>query len=177
MAQELTAIWQEDLAAYLKREELDWPTRLSQLRDMQTRQGLRPGRIQFTTLAAGGDPDRADAWDVTGLLLGRQVIGERDWYVFIVGIVEREDFRPVEIHDIRLMAFTAGGDEPIWREGAPNAESLRGYKEAHKLNIPIRFPADDDGYELEVDENRVTVREVDSGGEWTLLLAEKPGST
>lgn len=169
---ELTTIWRDDLADYLKRGEEDWPTRLSRLRDIQTRRGLRPGRIYFSTLAAGGDPDSADAWDVNGLLLGRQTLGGRHWYLFIVGVVRREGFRPVEIRDIRLEAFATGGSDPLWREGEANPQSLDRYWETYSHNIPIRFPADDDSYRVEVVGYQVRVRELRSGAEWTLLLTD-----
>ncbi len=171
-ARELTTIWRDDLTAYLKRGGEDWPTRLSRLRDVQTRRGLRPGRIYFSTLAAGGDPDSADSWDVSGLLLGRQMVGGRDWYLFIVGVVQRESFRPIEVRDLRLMAFATGGSDPLWRQGEANPESLNRYWETFRQNIPVRFPADDDGYRVEVVGNRVTVRELRSGAEWTLLLTD-----
>lgn len=170
MAREYTAIWRDDLAKFLEREELDWATRLSQLRDMQSRNGLRPGRISFTTLAAGGDPDSADAFDVVGLLLGRQSVGRDQWFLFVVGVVERDDFRPVEIRDVRLIAFESGGSDPLWVEGEADARSLELYKETYKYNIPIRFPDDDDSYQVDLVGDRVTVRELRSGAEWTLLL-------
>lgn len=167
-ARELTSIWQGDLITYLERDEGDWPTRLSQLRDIQSRRGLRPGRICFSTLAAGGDPDSGDAMDVIGLLQGQQVFDGRNWFLFIVGIVQREDFRPVEVRDIRLMAFAADGNEPLWRSGEPNADALSRYKEAYKTNIPVRFPADDDSYQYRTEGEQVIVRELRSGGEWTI---------
>lgn len=167
---ELTTFWRDDLADYLKRTEEDWPTRLSRLRDFQTRRGLRPGRIDFSTLAAGGDPDSADSWDVNGLLLGRQTLGGRHWYLFIVGVVQRESFRPVEIRDLRLMAFATGGSDPLWSQGEANPQSLDRYWETYRQNIPVRFPADDDSYRVEIDGDRVTVRELRSGAEWMLSL-------
>lgn len=168
---EFTTIWQDDLVEYLNREELDWPTRLSQLRDIRSRRGLRPGRICFASLAAGGDTDRADAFDVVGLLLGRQSVEGHQWYLFIVGVVEREDFRPVEIRDVRLIALESGGGDPLWLQGEADAQSLARYKETYKYNIPIRFPADDDSYEVHVVGDRVTVRELRSEAEWTLTLS------
>jgi hypothetical protein len=170
---ELTEIWRDDLTAYLKRGGEDWPTRLSRLRDVQTRRGLRPGRICFSTLAAGGDPDSADSWDVDGLLLGRQTLGGRHWYLFIVGVVRREGFRPVEIRDLRLAAFATSGSDPLWRQGEADPQSLERYKETYRENIPIRFPADDDSYRIEVAGYQVTVRELRSGAEWTLLLTDR----
>lgn len=173
-ARELITIWRDDLTEYLNGEGGDWPTRLSQLRDIQTRRGLRPGRICFATLAAGGDPDRADAWDVTGLLLGQEVVEGRRWYLFIVGIVQREDFRPVEVRDIRLAAFATGDEDPLWRQGAANPQSLKRYKDVYWENLPIRFPADDDNFGVTVTGSQVTVRELHSGAEWKIALTTNP---
>lgn len=173
-ARELITIWRDDLTDYLDEEEGDWPTRLSQLRDIQIRRGLRPGRICFATLAAGGDPDRAAAWDVNGLLLGQEVIGGRPWYLFIVGIVQREDFRPIEVRDIRLVAFATGDEDPLWRQGAANPQSLKWYKNVYWENLPIRFPADDDNFGVVVTRSQVTVRELHSGAEWTIALTAEP---
>ena len=169
-ALELIGIWRGDLAAYLQRGQGEWSTRLSQLRDLRTRRGPRPGRIVFASLAAGGDIRRADAWDVTGLLLGRQTLGGRHWYLFIVGIVERKRYRPVTIRDMRLVALSSGGALPDWRLGAAYGESLERYRHAYTHQRPVRFPAADDGYRIETAGYQVSVRERRSGAEWTLLL-------
>lgn len=169
-ALELIASWRGRLTAYLKRGGGDWSTGLSQLRDTRTRQGLRPGRITFSTLAAGGNIHSADGWDVNGLLLGREVFGGRDWNLFIVGIVKREGYRPVNIGDIRLVAFETGGNGPVWRVGAAETRSLDLYKKAYARDMPVRFPANADDYEIEVAGYQVRVREPRSGAEWTLSL-------
>jgi hypothetical protein len=169
-ALDLVTVWRGDLIAYFQRGDGQWSTRLSQLRDLRTRRGPRPGRITFASLAADSNIRRADAWDVTGLLLGRQTLGGRHWYLFIVGIVQRESYRPVAIRDMRLVAFSTGGALPDWRLGAADPRSLAQYRDAYTHQKPVRFPADDDSYGVETAGDQVKVREVRSGAEWTLPL-------
>lgn len=164
------AFWSNSLVDYLNQPGESWSSRLSGLRALRGRQVLRPERIVFSALAQGGDIRDPDTWDVRGLFLGRKTLGYRHWYVFIVGVVEREDYRPMAIRDVRLMALTKAYPRGLWAQGAPDAESLHGYRRAYQNQSPVRFPADDDRFQIDLVENQVRVLETASGAEWTLDL-------
>ncbi len=164
------SVWRNSLVDYLKQPGESWSSRLAGLRDLRGTHVLRPERITFSALAQGNDIRDPDTWDIQGLFLGRKTLGYQHWYVFIVGVIEREDYRPVAIRDIRLMALTRSYPRGSWAQGAADAESLDRYGRAYRHQSPVHFPADDDRYQVDLVEERVRVRENGSGAEWTLDL-------
>ena len=68
-------------------------------------------------------------------------------YLFIVGIVQREGYRPLALVDIRLVALSLQGGNVQWTVGDGDAQALQRYRARLDASAPLRFPADADRFE------------------------------
>jgi hypothetical protein len=92
-------------------------------------------------------------------------------YVFVVGTVERSDFRPVAVVDIRIAAMSVRDGTLAWEVGNGDSASLARYREAADPNVAARFPADRDRFRLFDCPAAICVEETFSGARWVLPLA------
>jgi hypothetical protein len=175
-ANRLIAIWQEQLRQYINREGKGDPAVLSQTRPLHAADVLRPGRITFGVLDADADLPGHNGWDVQGVLIGKQESGGRNWYVFVVGMIRRSDYRPRDVEDIRIVALAADGGKGRWKTSAAEPQAVRRYRDAFAGSDTVRFPDDTDKFDMTVSEGQVHVRETQSGATWTLRLSTGSGS-
>jgi hypothetical protein len=136
-------------------------------------------RRQFSTI--GGD-DPHVSQDVRGVMLGFKQINGKRWFIFIVGVVNKE-----VVEDIRVEAMSPkDGDDYAWRTSPPNAKSLAAYVDYKtrlwKQRFPGResapaqytvFPQEDDVFNLQVEQGRVIVTHPASGARWELVIDSK----
>jgi hypothetical protein len=171
-ADRLIALWQGRLEQYVDQEGGGDPVVLSHLTALQPRDVLRPGRIVFGVLDVEADLPGRSGWDIQGVLVGTQAVGGRNWYVFLVGIVRRSDYRPREVQDLRLVAVSSHDrNKRSWVTGAPAPQAVRRYQDAFAGSRPIRFPADTDHFSMGAAAGRVLVTELQSGADWALELS------
>ena len=135
-------------------------------------------------------PRRTDA---NGVLLGHRLIDDRNWYLYLVGMVEyRGSFVdwPLDdprVTDIRLIGLcrSDGGVGVDWRVGESTLVALERYclpqrqrwqrsdlTRAGSLDSPTVFPTDADMFELTVGAETMKVIDQHSKAEWTLRLID-----
>jgi hypothetical protein len=139
---------------------------LTQARALRSRHAVRPAQITFAALDVEASiPDR-DGWDVQGVLIGRYPVnGEGPW-IFLVGIVARQGYRPVSIQDIRLVTFTARAGAFAWNVSAPAPQSVERYRDRAPGSTAVKFPGPMDRFEMTGSAAGLQVRETGSGSEW-----------
>ena len=166
----LIGAWQQQLARYVAQEGGGDPAVVSQMRVLHSRDVLRPARITFGVLDVEATTPAKDGWDIQGVLIGKQVRGEGNWYVFLVGIVARTGYRPISIEDIRLVGFWARAGKLAWEMSSTNHLALQRYRDTYRESVPVRFPEDTDQFSMSATEDHVSVRELRSGADWSLRL-------
>jgi hypothetical protein len=169
-AKHLILVWQEQVRQYIDQQGNGDPAVLAQTRALHSRDILRPGRITFGALDNESDLPGRNGWDVQGVLVGKLGSGGHTWYVFVVGIVRRNDYRPMEVQDIRIVTLRAVAHKLDWESSAPNPQSLQRYRDAFAAADPVQFPADTDRFHLSASEDGVRVLETQSGATWSLRL-------
>jgi hypothetical protein len=169
-AARLLSVWQQDLLRYIDQRGGGDVTVLPALRELHSRDTPRPGRIVFGVLDVDASLPGRDGWDVQGVLVGKHAEGGRDWYVFLIGIVRRSDYRPREVQDVRLVALASLDGKVVWRTDDRTPDSVLRYREAFGGEATIRFPAETDQFRLTGAGRRISVREVQSGALWSLQL-------
>jgi hypothetical protein len=166
-------IWQKEMERYVAdRSAGD----VNALRDVE----VVPGRPGFRVYSH----DRPEeSTDIAGVLVGVHAPGDRLWYVYVVGELDRE-----EVTTIRLAALSQPGGRIIWRMGEDELGGANAYR-VHRLNLwrsrrgdlgepspphsALSFPNPGDQFTMTIDGTVVTVREETSGANWTLDLAEQ----
>lgn len=168
--------------------------------------GHSPAESDFGLIGAaqGGVPFfRPRRTDADGVLVGRRVVDERGWYVFLLGLVRyrgRDVDWPLDdarVTDVRVMALARIDDEIAWRVGGEDKEALERYRapqiEAWRRSHPDRagddeddapttFPTPADRLELLDEDGAFTVVDEHSGAEWELAVrpdhksGQSPGS-
>jgi hypothetical protein len=171
---QLMSLWQQQVHQYIATRGAGDPAVLTQTRALHSRDVLRPGRITFGALDAETDLPGRNGWDMQGVLVGKQTSGSYTWYVFVVGIVRRSDYRPMEVQDIRIAALRANGRNLAWETSAADPQAVQRYREAFAASDPVQFPADTDRFSMTTSGNLLRVREQQSGADWSLRLP--PGS-
>jgi hypothetical protein len=174
---QLISTWKDRLGTYIEREGGGDPAILSHTRTMQPRDVQRPGRITFGVLDVNSGVPGRDGWDVQGVLIGKQASGGRTWYVFLVGLIQRSDYRPMGIRDIRLVALSTQPGVLRWRTSAAQPQAVARYLTAFAASDPLRFPDDGDRFQMTVSGDRVAVQESESGAEWSLQLGDAGSET
>ena len=59
-----------------------------------------------------------------------------------------QGYRPVDIADIRLVSMTRAARQLEWTVGDSDPQALARYRAALDRSAPLRFPADQDRFEL-----------------------------
>jgi hypothetical protein len=127
--------------------------------------------MTFDVLDVDAQVTSRDGWDVEGVLIGKHFSGARNWYVFLIGIVERSGYRPASIQDILIVGLAAEKGQLTWATSPSNREAVERYRETFRDYPMVRFPADTDRFVMNVSEDRASVQELQSGAEWSLELA------
>jgi len=135
-----------------------------------------PNVLRDTTLSNSqrgfamiGDSDIEHSSDATGLLLGHRLIGGREWFIYLVGLIHQGAVR-----DIRLVAFCWSPDKTLWQVSPPNSDSLRRYTNVQSDNVffPV-FPAKTDHFELSTTNQVAVAIHRQSGAVWQLEPAPR----
>ena len=166
--------WQQQLQRYIAQAGAGDPAVLLQARALQSRAALRPAQVTFDAINIDATvPDR-DGWDVQGVLVGRYADDHRTWSVFLVGIVERERYRPIAIRDIRVVrtGLTAGKHE--WSLSLADPLALQRYRQAQDAAAAVHFPGPLDRFDMRAVPTEVWVQETRSAADWVLAPVETP---
>ena len=161
--------WQKSVTKYVNDQGRDDPMIL---RDMTVPEDGRPG---FSVI---GHHDTRESVDVNGVLLGHEKVGDRTWFVYLVGQVEKE-----RVTDIRLAALSMRGGKSTWKRGKGSKQSFDAYrafgeKQAKerfpdRKSLPPRyagFPRPDDVFKLTNENGKLTATHEATGARWELAL-------
>lgn len=168
------AVWQQRLGEHLAGIGDGDPAALSQLPVMRSPSVLRPARIVFSATEIDSVVAERDGYDVFGLLLDRQPDAGGSWFVFVVGTVERSDYRPAAITDVRLVALSIRGGSPVWITGPADGQALTRYAKRAAGASVLRFPADHDEFRCFPCAAGLCVEETGSGARWSIDLTRRP---
>jgi hypothetical protein len=163
--------WQQDVERYVEKNDGD-PTVLRDVILTGSRRGF--GYI--------GKDDPRESQDANGVLLGHQVVRNRPWFVYLVGIVDEQ-----EVEQIRLAALSYVHGKADWRIGPKDAEARKRYQ---NYNLSLwkqqtgggrgqpppeytTFPRDADMFDMSVTGARIDAVHQGSGAQWEVDLAEK----
>ncbi len=162
--------WQEAVERYVRQDGRGDP---NILRNTSVEAG-RPG------FALIGADDPRGSTDVKGLLLGHKRIGERPWFIYLVGLVKKQD-----VSEMHLAALNVQGGQYRWAVGKNDARALKSYRSFNegqgkqrsvRSQAPITsrgFPQESDAFDLTV-EGGVQAVHQGSGARWHLTV---PGAT
>jgi hypothetical protein len=166
----LISAWQQELGRFISRNGHPDPAVLSEMQFARSRDVLRPARITFGVLDVEASVPGKDGWDLTGVLVGREVIADRSWYVFTVGVVARSGYRPASLVDVRVVGLSVRDGKPTWRTGRVEPQAVQRYREAFAAAGSVRFPADTDAFAMKLFEEQVSIYELRSGAQWSFPL-------
>ena len=143
---------------------------------------LEDNRHGFAVLG-GQDPRKAT--DQRGLLLAHKPIGDRPWFIYLVGTVKNET-----VQDLRLVALSAAGGKTVWRVGPKNGSAFKQYRDAAlkdwrdhgggtdpKAKPPPQyttFPRASDTFEVTSSGTLIRAKHLQSGAEFTVDLSHVP---
>ena len=164
-ARQMIATWQHRLADYIGSAGHGDAAVLARLPAQRATGTLRPARISFGVLDLESRVAEADGFDVQGLLLpasGTQA------YVFMVGIVQRQGYRPLALVDLRPVTLQLHAGRIDWTVGDRDAQALARYRAAIDPALPLRFPADQDHFELQPCAPLLCVAEAHSQARWSV---------
>jgi hypothetical protein len=170
-ARNVVAQWQARIGRYVTDDGQGDPAALARLPALRSQSVPRPGRIVFSALDVSASAVERDGYDVSGLLLGKSAGESGPTYVFVVGTVERSDFRPVAVVDVRIAAMSVRGGRLGWELGNGDSASLARYRGAADATAAVRFPADRDRFRLLDCPGAICVEETVSGARWMLPAA------
>jgi hypothetical protein len=162
--------WQAKLGRYVTDEGGGDPSVLAHLPAQRSPAVLRPGRIVFSALDVFATVPERDGYDVSGLLVGKATGAATPTYVFIVGTVERGNYRPLAVADVRIAVMSIRDGAMSWNAGFSDGTALARYREHADPSAAARFPADRDQFRLVDCPAAVCVEETVSGARWTLPL-------
>jgi hypothetical protein len=176
--QRLLRAWEQQLAQYVAQEGGGDLAALSQMRVIHARDALRPARITFSALDVDAIAPGRDGWDVDGVLVGKQTDSNRSWYVFVVGLVGRDGYRPAALDDMRIVAVSSQDGKLTWQVSEPSPRAVHRYRMTSGNAIPVKFPGDTDHFSMASGPDEcVHVAESQSQSEWSLRLGKaKPGA-
>ncbi len=164
----VVTVWQMQLADYMASAGSSDPAVLSQLPTLRSQAVARPGQILFVATDVEAFVPERDGFDVVGLLLGKQTTATGPRYVFVVGTIERRDYWPVAVTDVRVVAMGVKDGIATWETGAADTQALRRYRSSSETSTMVRFPADQDQFRLSDCEPGICVEERRSGARWAL---------
>ncbi len=169
--------WQRRVGQHVDAAGTGDPAVLARLPALRSSAVQRPGQIVFgATDIESSQPER-DGYDTFGLLLGRLNSTGGPWYVFVVGSLERRDYRPVSVADIRVVAMSVKGGATLWESGFGDTVALTKYRQSLDTGTALRFPADRDRFTLVNCAPGVCVEETSSGARWTLYFSPAVAQT
>lgn len=135
-------------------------------------------RRMFSTL---GPEDPAQGQDAKGLLIDVQEIAGKQWYIFMVGLVDRNILK-----DIRLAALSVENGKSTWRTSEADKKAFEQYRGYHdrlwRQRFPGResppaqyttFPQEADTFAVQVNAAQLSATHRPSGARWELELARK----
>ncbi len=169
----LISVWQQHLGRFITRNGHADPAALSELQSARSRDVLRPARITFGVLDVEASVPGKDGWDLVGVLTGKQMVADRSWYVFVVGVVERAGYRPRTLADIRAVGLSAQDGKLVWRISPLEPQAVQHYRETFAAAVPVQFPADTDMFATKGFEEQVLIHELRSGAEWSVQLGRE----
>lgn len=169
------AAWQERLARHIESANGD-PAVLAQLPALRSAAVVRPAQILFAATDIEARVPERDGFDVFGLLVGKHSSSAGPRYVFIVGVVERQDYWPMTVGDVRVAALAMREGGATWQTGLADVEALRRYRAASDTSTTVRFPAAQDRFRLVDCDPGVCVEELRSGARWA-LYSSPPAAT
>lgn len=142
---------------------------LSFLRERENANSFRQFSIVGTST-----PEKST--DINGVLLGRKMIGDRPWLVFVIGRVKHR-----QVEDIRLALRSDDGRSPKWVIGDASSDSLQEYR-AHREQLwrkrhperqspplhAFEFPVEEDVFQLTINGAEVVATHEASGARWSV---------
>lgn len=171
LSQPTFSSWQGSLSKYVRETGNGDPTVLRTM----TLPDNRPG---FSVI---GHHDTTESTDVNGLLLGHEQVGGRMWFVYLVGLVEKE-----RLKDIRLAAVSMENEKAIWKRGKGSKPSFNAYRadgiKQAKERFPERktppprytdFPRPDDVFKLMNANGKLVATHEPSGARWELAITSQ----
>ncbi|MGE5713384.1 MAG: hypothetical protein ACM32F_05880 [Betaproteobacteria bacterium] len=162
------ATWQARLEQYIAQSGDGDPAVLSQLPALRSPAVVRPAQIVFAASDIEAHVAERDGYDAFGLLLGRQNTAAGPRYVFIVGAIQREDYWPVALADVRVVALSVKAGIATWETGPADLDALLRYRKSADTSTALRFPAERDQFRLVDCEPGICVEELRSGARWVL---------
>ena len=162
------AAWQARLGQHIESAGGGDPAVLAELPALRSTTVARPSQIVFAATDIEALVPERDGFDVTGLLIGKHstAIGPR--YMFIVGVVQRRDYWPVAVGDVRVAAMTVNDGVASWETGPADAEALMRYRAGTDQSTTIRFPSVQDRFRVVDCDPGVCVDELRTGARWAL---------
>jgi hypothetical protein len=170
-ARSVVAQWQTNVNRYVTSDDHGGAAALARLPTLRSPAVRRPGRIVFSALDIGASAVERDGHDVFGLLLGKPPGETGATYVFVVGTVDRSEFRPVAVVDVRIAVMSIRNGAVDWKLGDGSRASLARYRAAADPTSAPRFPADRDRFRLLDCPAAICVEETVSGARWVLPMA------
>ena len=166
----VVAEWQRRLGQHVAEAGSGDPAVLAQLPSLRSSAVMRPGQIVFAATDVESFVAERDGYDVFGLLVGKQDSSAGPRYVFIVGTVERHDYRSVAVADMRLTAMSVRNGVASWQTGPTDEQALDRYRKSADPSAAVRFPADRDQFRMNACPPGVCVEEIASGARWSIYL-------
>jgi len=159
--------WQQQVERFVRDDGRGDP---NVLRNMTIESG-RPG---FAIIAAD-DPHAST--DAKGLLLAHKRVGERPWFIYLVGLVNKQ-----QVTSLQLAALNVRSGVYRWALGKPDNQALKTYRSYNeqigrqrsgqsKAPATFRsFPQEGDDFDVTVEGNRVNAVHRESGAHWSVNL-------
>jgi hypothetical protein len=162
------AAWQARLEQHIASAGDGDPAVLSQLPALRSPVVARPGQIVFAANDIDAHVPERDGYDAFGLLVGKQSTTAGPRYVFIVGAIQREEYWPVAVADVRVAALSVKAGIATWETGPSSVEALVRYRKDADRSTALRFPAERDQFRLIGCDPGICVEELRSGARWAL---------
>jgi hypothetical protein len=169
--------WQRRVGQHVVAQGTGDPAVLARLPALRSSAVQRPGQIVFGANDIESSQPERDGYDTFGLLLGRRNSTGGPWYVFVVGSLERRDYRPVSVADIRVVAMSVKDGATLWETGFGDTAALAKYRQGLDPGTALRFPADRDQFRLVDCTPGVCVEESVSGARWALYFSPAVAQT
>jgi hypothetical protein len=166
------AAWQKNVEQYVRVQGKGDPAVLRDLTLSDSRRGF----------AMVGSDVPSESTDANGLLIGFREIDGRGYFIYLVGVVERQ-----RVKEIHLAALTTDGGKMEWKTGPNSSAALDAYcaynDKLWRGRFPDRksappqytgFPTPDDHFNMVINGNHVTATHPPSGATWELTLPAAP---
>ena len=161
------AAWQARLGQHIEGGGGD-PAVLAQLSALRSPAVARPSQIVFAATDIEALVPERDGFDVFGLLVDKHNTATGPRFVFIVGVVERLDYWPVAVGDVRVAELAVNGGVATWETGPADTGALSRYRAGSDTSTTVRFPAVRDQFRVVDCAPGICVEELRTGARWTL---------